>query len=424
MNSRAAAAIILTDVIKHGKKLDEALNTISEDKPFVQVLSYGVCRYYHRLLAIAKQLLDKPLPAKNHDILALLLLGLYQLIYLDTKPFAAVNECVAAAKQLGKPKMGGLVNAILREFQRQQEGLLANAEQHLEAKYSHPRWLIEQLKTAWPQDWQMILINNNRLPPMTLRVNQQCIGRDAYLAKLRDNNIAAVACLYSKIGITLQTPVAVTALPGFAEGEVSVQDEAAQFAPRLLDIQAGQYILDACAAPGGKTCHILETQPNVELLALDHHKTRCQRIQENLNRLQLSAILHTADAARPETWWDGKPFDRILLDAPCSASGVIRRHPDIKLLRKRNDIKALIQTQQQLLKKLWPLLKPGGILLYATCSLLPQENTQVIERFLSHQQDAKMLPITAAWGKATSVGRQILPDDMDGFYYAKLAKRG
>ena len=416
-------AVILTRIINHGKKLDHQLQSLIDDKPFIQKLSYGVCRYYFRLLAITKLLLHKPLPKKHHDILALILIGLYQLIYLDTKSFAAINESVAAANQLGKPWATRLINAALRQFQRQSTNLLIKIEQDQQAKYAHPHWLINELQSAWPQNWQAILTYNNQPAPLTLRVNQQKIDRQCYIEKLRAINITATPCEYSEVGIQLSTPLAVTTLPGFSSGEISVQDEAAQFAASLLDLQAGQRILDACAAPGGKTCHILETEPNIELLAIDSHKIRKQRLEENLARLQLSATLITADAAQPESWWDGKLFDRILLDAPCSATGVIRRHPDIKLLRKKSELKTLTQTQYRLLKNLWTLLKPGGILVYATCSILPEENIKLIASFLSVQADAQVIPLSVAWGKSLPFGQQILPEKMDGFYYAKLIKQ-
>ena len=422
MNSRAVAATILKAVISNRQKLDVELQRVKQDKAFVQTLCYGVCRYYFRLSSIANSLLQKPFTIKQQDIFALLLVGLYQLIYLDTAAFAAVNETVSATKQLGKPWASNLINAILRNFQRQRPNLLPKVDNNVAVKYAHPAWLLKTLQQIYPDTWQSILEHNNQQAPMTLRVNQSKIERPAYLAKLQEANISATLCSYSPVGITLQTPVAVSALPNFFKGEVSVQDEAAQLAINLLDLQAGQRVLDACAAPGGKTCHLLETENELELIAIEQRATRAKHIDENLQRLQLSAQVLIGDASQPEVWWDNKPFDRILLDAPCSATGVIRRHPDIKLLRQQKDIEALTDTQFLLLEKLWPLLKPNGILLYATCSILSQENTQLLTHFLKTHADAKELLIDAEWGKAQTVGRQILPATMDGFYYAKLKK--
>ncbi len=422
MNSRALAAAILNTVIKDGKKLDEKLKTITQDKAFIKTLCYGVCRYYFRLLPIANKLLQKPLPTKHQDILNLLLLGLYQLIYLDTEAFAAVNETVDAAKQLNKPWACNLLNATLRNFQRQRSTLLPKIDNEATAKYAHPSWLLKIVQESWPNDWQHILEQNNQQAPMTLRVNQKKIDRQMYLAKLQAAKIEATATDYSPNGITLKTPTKVQTLPDFFQGEISVQDEAAQLSANLLDLQKGQRVLDACAAPGGKTCHILETESELELIAVEQKTMRAERIEENLQRLHLQAKILIGDASQPETWWDKKPFDRILLDAPCSASGVIRRHPDIKLLRQRQDLDTLTHTQFLLLERLWPLLKPGGILLYATCSILPLENAELLTRFVKTHHDAKEMVIDANWGKVQSIGRQILPITMDGFYYAKLQK--
>lgn len=422
MNSRAIAATILNTVIKDGKKLDTKLKDIKQDKAFIQTLCYGVCRYYFRLLAIANKLLQKPLPAKHQNILNLLLVGLYQLVYLDTEAFAAVNETVNAAKQLNKPWAINLLNATLRSFQRQRLTLLTEIDSEVTVKYAHPLWLLKIIQKSWPKDWRHILEQNNQQAPMTLRVNQHKIDRQTYLDKLQTADISAMACRYSPVGITLKTPTTVQTLPEFFKGEVSVQDEAAQLAANLLDLQKGQRVLDACAAPGGKTCHILETESDLKLIAIEQNNMRAQRIEENLQRLQLQAKILIGDASQPETWWDKKPFDRILLDAPCSASGVIRRHPDIKLLRQPKDLEALTHMQFLLLEKLWPLLKPEGILLYATCSILPLENAELLTRFLKTHRDAKEIVIEAQWGTPQPIGRQILPANMDGFYYAKLQK--
>ena len=422
-NSRAVAAQLLAEVITEETHIETLLARVGHDKPFIQELCFGVLRYLPQLEFIAKKLLKKPFHDKDTDIHMLVLVGIYQLLYLDTAEFAAVNECVTAAKQLKKVWAASLVNAVLRNFLRQKETLVKSIDSSLVAKYAHPHWLIEQLKQVWPNDWQKILVANNQHPPLTLRVNQQKISRDKYLEKLATANIDAIACEFSKAGIILKKPQAITALPGFTEGEFSVQDEAAQFAAELLELKPELTVLDCCAAPGGKTCHILETEAKLEqVIALDNNAKRVERIHENLQRLNLSAEVIVGDAEQPAQWWNKKLFDRILLDAPCSATGVIRRHPEIKILRELSDIENLAAVQLKLLTTLWPLLKPNGILLYATCSIFPQENENVIEQFLKITTDCKIIPITATWGYPAQYGRYCLPPETDGFYYAKLQK--
>lgn len=458
LNSRAVAAQLLTKVIVEETHIDTLLseyvaasaakqsrNIRNSDKPFIQELCFGVLRYYFRLEFIAQQLLKKQFATKDTDIYILVLIGLYQLIYLDTAEFAAVNECVNAAKQLKKIWAANLINAVLRNFLRQKEALLNSVTNNLVANYSHPQWLIDEIQIAWPEYWQTILAANNQKPPLTLRVNQQKTSREEYLKKLLSpvitttakqsspdntqitipntarNDELAKTCLFSQHGIILNKPQTVTALPGFNEGEISVQDEAAQFAATLLELKPGQTVLDCCAAPGGKTCHILETEPSAQLTAVDNNAQRVERIHENLQRLNLTAEVIVDDALQIAKNISLK-FDRILLDAPCSAIGVIRRHPEIKILRKKANLKKLAQLQLQLLTALWPLLKPNGIFLYATCSILPQENDDIIEQFLKTHSDAKNIFIDASWGISGKLGRYCLPPVTDGFYYAKLRK--
>jgi 16S rRNA (cytosine967-C5)-methyltransferase len=422
MNSRAIAAQILAKVFRQHGNLDDGLASVADDKAFIQELCFGVCRYYFSLSHIANQLLKKPFQRKDSDILALVLVGLYQIIYLEKEAFAAVNECVTAAKQLNKKWAAGLINGVLRNFLRNTETFLASIEKDPRARYNCPKWLLDKVKQAYPEQWETILTANNTKAPMTLRVNQQEISRADYLTLLNTHGIEAQATQFSTDGITLNKPTNLTKLPGFSNGEISVQDEAAQLAAGLLDIQPKQIILDACAAPGGKTCHILECQPNNEVIALDNNAKRNERVTENLQRLELNATVITADAAETKQWAQGKSFDRILLDAPCSATGVIRRHPDIKLLRRPTDIKTLTETQLHLLQALWPLLSPGGILLYATCSILPDENDKLIQQFNDQQSNCEIMPIKATWGIATKCGRQLLPEPNDGFYYSRLVK--
>ena len=430
MDTRAIAAEILSKVLLRQQSLNELLplrkTPLSpQDEALTQALCYGVCRWQLKLDCLVQRLLDKPLKQKDTDIQALLLLGLYQLLYMRIPAHAAVSETVQACTTLGKPWAMGLVNAVLRRFQRDKDDLFKELSAWQEYKYSHPKWLLARLKQTWPNDWENICAANNTQAPMTLRVNQQQLHRNDYLHLLLENGITAHPCQWAKSGIQLSHACAVNKLPHFERGAVSIQDEAAQLAASLMETAPGMRILDACAAPGGKTCHLLEQQPELgELVAVEYDGNRLLKIAENLKRLGLTATIVKGDATRPEQWWDNRPFDRILLDAPCSAIGVIRRHPDIKLLRRNADIDKLAIQQLAMLTALWPLLKPGGLLLYATCSILPQENEQVIEQFISKTSDAAAQTVTAEWGIAAEFGRYLLPTEggSDGFYYSKLAK--
>ncbi len=435
MNTRLVAARVLTRVLQDGQSLTAALDQaflgieVSKDRAFIQALCYGVCRQFHRLDFILSQLLDKPL--KDADVKALALVGLYQLNFMRVKPHAAVSETVLAARK--KPWAKSLLNAVLRTYLREQEGLENKAEKFQSAAVSHPAWLIKQIEQDWPDLAQQILLENNLQPPLVLRVNLAKTSREQYLHLLAEQDIASEGVSFCPSAIQLDKPVPVDLLPGFAEGLASVQDTAAQLAAGLLAVQPGQRVLDVCAAPGGKTAHILENQPQLaELVAVDIDEARMQRVSENLQRLKLSAKLVVGDAANPATWWDGKLFDRILLDAPCSALGVIRRHPDIKVLRRAEDIGQLQALQKAILQAIWPLLAPGGVMVYATCSILKQENELQIKAFLTANTDAIELPLfpnaneeTADWGVAGVCGRQIITGEsaMDGFYYAKIGKR-
>lgn len=427
MNTRLVAARVIARVLQDGQSLtatlDNALLNIasSKDRAFIQALCYGVCRQFHRLDFILNQLLDKPL--KDTDIKALALVGLYQLSFMRVKPHAAVSETVLATGK--KTWAKSLINALLRTYLREQQALDHKADQIQVAALSHPNWLIKQIEQDWPLEALAILRENNHQPPMVLRVNLAKISREQYLRLLIEQKIAAETADHCNSSIKLDKPVPIEALPGFADGLVSVQDTAAQLAAELLDVQPGHRVLDVCAAPGGKTAHILESQTRLqELVAVDIDEARLQRVQDNCQRLGLQATLVVGDATKPQDWWDGKPFDRILLDAPCSALGVIRRHPDIKLLRKPQDISALQAMQQAILYATWPLLAPGGLLLYATCSILKQENEQQSQAFLAEHSDAVELPIIADWGMTRVCGRQILTgvSGMDGFYYARMIK--
>lgn len=428
MDCRAVAARCLAQ-IHRGASLTEQIpifeaNVTERDRPLFRQLCYGTLRFYPRLMAIVAQLLKKPLKAKDSDVLMLMLLGGYQLTDTRVPAHAAINATVGATKDLKKPWAKALVNAVLRQWQRQPEILLEKLSEASIA--AHPEWFYQAILKAWPQQAASIMEQNNLQPPMCLRVNQQFGATSDYLEKLIDAGIKADLCNYSAHGIRLQQPVPVGQLPLFSEGWVSVQDEAAQLAASLLQLQPRQRVLDACCAPGGKTCHILETETQLgEVVALDIDENRLQRVEENLQRLHLNASLLTGDAAQTDQWWDGKSFDRILLDAPCSATGVIRRNPDIKLHRNADDIKNLSELQQKILLAIWPTLRPGGRLLYATCSVLPEENVETIARFCNREKDAEHIPIDADWGIPCDFGRQLLPQAQghDGFYYALLEKR-
>lgn len=394
------------------------------DRALAQELSYGTLRCYPRLRALLDHLLARPLKGKDKDVEALLLIGCYQLLYLRVADHAAVNETAGAAKQLGKHWAVGLVNGVLRRLQRQQESLLAGLEADEEARYAMPEWLLREIRQRWPEEWQNRVAALNARPPMTLRINSSQTTREAYLKRLADAGIEASANPVVHSGVDLARPLEVESLPGFDQGEVSVQDGAAQLAAGLLDPAPGQRVLDACAAPGGKCCHLLEREPQLSLTALDRDAERLQRVAENLARLRLRAELLEGDAAQPEGVWAQRRYDRILLDVPCSGTGVIRRHPDIKLLRREGDIAELATLQRRILQAVWPLLEPGGLLLYATCSILPKENERQLSWFLVDRADARERQIDAAWGETREIGRQIAPGEagMDGFYYGLLEK--
>lgn len=443
-DARAAALEILTQVFgeprsRHrgqgsgggrslGSTLEPGVGNLhdSRERAFARELCYGVLRWLPRLAAVLEQLLRRPLRERDVAVRVLLLMGLYQLLFLRVPAHAAVAATVRVARGLPQPWASGLVNAVLRTFQRERQRILAHIERDPAAVWAHPAWLIDEVRVAWPEDWRRVLAANNDHPPMTLRVNARRGTRRDYLQTLAGRGLTAYPAAYTDQGVTLAQPIEVERLPGFTEGLVSVQDGAAQLAAGLLGLQPGQRVLDACAAPGGKTAHLLEREPGLaRLVAIDRDPARIPLLEDNLRRLGLVADVVCADATEPARWWDGVPFDRILLDAPCSATGVIRRHPDIKLHRRPADIAAVGAVQARLLDSLWPLLAPHGMLLYATCSILPQENRAQIEGFLARHADAHAPPTEVGWGRPGPPGRQILAgeDGMDGFYYAVLAKR-
>lgn len=433
-SARGVAHTLLTGVLRDGRslgasqrqRLDSRLD--AREKAFAQELVFGTLRHLPRLEAWLAQVAARP--PRDADIRALALLGLYQLGFTRVPSHAAVSTSVELARTIGKSWASGFVNAVLRRFDAER-----NAIERLElaapARLAHPAWLLAEFERAWPDAWESVARANLERPPMTLRINSLRTSRRRYLDILSSNGVQARATRYSAQGITLKSPCAVESLPGFGDGLVSVQDEAAQLAATLLDASSGNHVLDACAAPGGKTGHVLELSAGgVEVVALDHDPRRIRDLRHTLTRLGLAAHVRLGDAGDPDTWWDGQPFDRILLDAPCSGTGVIRRRPDIKVLRRPEDIDVMANRQSAMLHALWPLLVRGGRLLYATCSVLPRENTSIIGSFLTDHADAAVVRIGAtrmgaAWGRPAGHGRQILPGDdaMDGFFYAALAKR-
>lgn len=437
--ARAAAARAIAAVWA-GRSLDAALAEIrpqlsAADQGLAAAIAYGVIRE-NRLLAALAQPLFRRRPKKI--IHALILAGLFQLRSMRVPAHAALHATVGAAPLLGQSRARGLVNAVLRRFQREQEPIEAQVPDVIGVRSSHPDWLVTRLQQDWPHAWQALLRANNVAAPMTLRVNRRRTTREEYLRALAAAGIPAHPHAHAGDAVTLVEPTAVEALPGFADGWASVQDAAAQLATPLLGLKDGMRVLDACAAPGGKTGHCLE-QADCDMHALDNDVERLRAVADNLQRLQLPApvsaqrdeaneasgvLLRPVDAAQPDDWWDGRAFERILLDAPCTGTGVIRRHPDIKWLRRQADVAALAARQRALLAGLWPLLAPGGVLVYATCSVLRAEGAAVAAEFLHHTPTARELPIAAAWGSAEAVGRRVAPgvDGMDGFYYARFCK--
>ncbi len=416
-----AASQVVQQVLSNGRNLNQVLeealrgksNWTPAQRAALQDLSYGTLRHYGQLRAVLLLLLHKPL--SDERVRFLLLVALYQLAHGKSAQHAVVDHAVRAA-QSQNPRVSGLANAVLRNFLRNRESLLEQAAQSPEGKYSHPQWWIDELRTQYGERSAAILEAGNQHPPLTLRVNQRRGRVDEYAALLAQQDISARRI--EPDALQLDKPVAVDKLPGFFDGMVSVQDAGAQYAARLLDVHDGMRVLDACAAPGGKTAHILECA-QAEMVAVDKDEKRLQRVAENLRRLALDAQLLAGDAAQPEAWWDGRPFQRILADVPCSASGVVRRHPDIKWLRRPEDIAGFAAQQLAILRALWRLLAQDGKLLYATCSVFQQENEQVIAAFLAQQPDARRLPLTLP---NHSEG-QLLPDDQhDGFFYALLHK--
>ena len=424
---RADTAWVIFQVLEQGKSSRETLAIAQarhskKDAAWLQEMAMGVFRHLPQLQIWLRELLEQSLKGSKKILEHVILLGFYQQAFSRVSDHAAVAATVNAAEVLGGKGLKGLINAILRNFQRQQ--LAEQVSDNPIIQSGLPKWLYKRLANAYPQELESLLSGMNQPAPIWLRVNQQQCTQPDYCNALTEADIRFALSEAHPDAVILLDRTPITTLPGFAEGWFSVQDGAAQLAAPLLDAQPGERILDCCAAPGGKSAHILErTSGLAELIALDSEASRLTRMSENLQRLQLHADLVCADAAEVDGWWDGKPFDRILLDAPCSATGVIRRHPDIRWLRKSADIEVLQALQHKILSNLWRTLKPGGTLVYATCSVLPVENKAQISRFLQEHSDAQLLPIQPG-ETIEQPGRQILPGEqqMDGFYYARLLK--
>ncbi len=437
--TRARAAEAVDAVVTQGRSLDAALPDAEKsikpsERGLLRALCYGTLRFHWRLRSQLGVLLDRPLKAQDSVIESLIAVGIYQLTDTRIPDHAAVSTTVEASRVLRRPKYASLINAVLRNFLR--KNMQADAPGDDEARYSHPAWLLERLQCDWPDHWLEIVEAGNSQAPMWLRVNAARLSRDEYMDELKKADRSADEAPFNQViagfdqAIKLAEPRQVGELPGFIDGQVSVQDAAAQLAAPWLLRGGGKRILDACAAPGGKTAHLLELAgPEADLTAVDLDEGRLDKVRENLARLGLYATVIAADASKPDERWNNIQFDRILLDAPCSASGVIRRHPDIKLLRRAEDIEALAGSQQAFLRALWPLLEAKGRLLYVTCSVLTEENDTVIRQFLESHRDAReddalLNNNIRDLMERKTCGYQILPgrQDLDGFYFACLTK--
>jgi 16S rRNA (cytosine967-C5)-methyltransferase len=429
-DTRALAAQALADIALRGVSLREVMERQaprlpdSRDRALLMALVSDGARWWLRFDAALDRLLERSLREKEPRIHALLVLGLVQLEILQLPAYAAVAATVQAARELKRPQLAGLVNAVLRRWQREREQHLAALDAQPRTRHAHPAWLAKAIANDWPEQVDAVMAADNREPPLMLRVNARRAKRDELIERLQAAGYEAQAHDWLRDGIVLPHSSDVTRMPGFTEGLFAVQDGSAQVAADLLDVQSGQRVLDACAAPGGKACHVLE-RADVTLTALEFDAHRAERIRQNLDRLGLSAQLVIGDAGKPDAWWDGQPYDRILIDAPCSATGVLRRRPDVRLHRRDTDVAALTAQQRRILDGLWPTLAKGGRLVYVTCSLLRAENEAVIEAWMGAQKDAHVVAFELPIGQRATIGWQVLPGDgdLDGMYYAVIEKR-
>ena len=428
-DTRALAAQALAEVALRGASLRDATERYAprmadpRDRALFTALLSDGARWWLRFDPALDRLLDKPLRQKEPAVHALLVLGLVQLEILELPDYAAVAATVQAARTLQRPRLAGLVNAVLRRWQRERAELLAALDAKPQTRHAHPAWLAKAIARDWPAQADTVMAADNVEPPLMLRANRRRTTREALLERLLAAGYVAEPHAWLADGIVLPHSADVTRMPGFAEGQFAVQDGAAQIAADLADIHDGLRILDACAAPGGKACHALE-RADVALTAVEFDAGRAARIRQNLERLGLSAELVIGDAGQTEGWWDGRPFDRRLIDAPCSATGVLRRRPDVRLHRRESDVPALAAQQKRILDALWPLLAPGGRLIYVTCSLLKAENEAVVQALLAARPEARAVAFELPAGQAAGGGWQILPGDgdLDGMYYAVLER--
>lgn len=429
-DTRALAARALAEVALRGASLRDAMErhapklSDSRDRALLMALLSEGARWWLRFDAAIDGLLEKPLRHKDPAIHALLVLGLVQLEILQLQDYAAVAATVEATRSLKRPQLAGLVNAVLRRWQRERESLIVRLDATPQTRHAHPAWLATALARDWPQQAEAVMLADNAEPPLMLRVNRQRSERESMLEQLHASGQAASAHPWLPDAVVLPHSTDITRLPGFEEGAFAVQDGAAQVAADLADLSDGLRVLDACAAPGGKACHLLE-RAAIDLTALELDASRAERIRQNLMRLRLDAKLVIGDAGAPAGWWKRQPFDRILIDAPCSATGVLRRRPDVRLHRRESDIAAMQAQQHRILSALWPLLAPGGRLVYITCSVLRAENEAIVKAMLAAHPDAHAVEFSLPVGQAASVGWQILPGDgdLDGMYYAVLRKQ-
>ncbi len=428
--ARTVAISIICGILQNKGSLSTQLakhvgRVSNEHQPKLKEICFGVCRWFPKLNSIALNMLQHPFEEDEYDLYAILLIGLYQLEYMDTPDHAAVNEAVEATKELNQDWAGKLFNAVLRRYLRERDEILASIESMPSVEYVHPKWLVKRIKKLWPDYVESVIDANNSHPPMCLRVNERHVSRETAIELLSEKGIDTEKGIFSPSSLYLKKPISVNQLPNFEVGHFSVQDESAQLAAFLLDLKKGDRVLDACAAPGGKTGHLLEKQ-DISLTAIELESWRLDKIHENLERLNVTADVICADASDLSSWWNGQQFNKILLDAPCSATGVIRRNPDIKINRKPNDIVSLTNIQKSILEEVWKTLAPGGQLLYATCSILEEENSLQMVHFLESHEDAieKPLLLPDECGLKVTHGRQLLPQQHghDGFYYCLLEK--